>query len=168
MIADRTADDEYVAVADAFQGRPYARQADADAGRREIQSAAFAVADDLRVAGADGHTDVPRGLCKACDDPVERLDLEALLDERVQRQVQRARTGNGKVVGRAVNGERTDVTAGKLQRLNGETVGCDHDLSAVEVDRHGIGLHIDRRLAEMPDEHRFDQFAHEATAVAVG
>ena len=42
------------------------------------------MAQDLRVAGANGDADVTRGLREARNDPVECLDLEAFLDERIE------------------------------------------------------------------------------------
>jgi hypothetical protein len=121
----------------------------------------------LGVAGCDANAGLASGAREACDDAVEDGDLEALLDERVERQVQGPRAGDREVVGRAVNGQRADVAAGKFQRLHGEAVRRDQHIAAVQLDRHRVRLRIEFVAPEVPREDLLDEFAHEAATVAV-
>jgi hypothetical protein len=143
VIANRPTHDDDVAVADMAKRWPSAGQAHADSGRRQVNAAALAASHDLRVARTDTHARLDGRLGQARHDAFELLDLETLLDESVQRQVHRLRAGDREIVGRAVHGERTNVAARELERLNREAVGGDHDLAIVEIDRHSIGLHVD-------------------------
>ncbi len=167
MIADRPAHNNDVAVLDASERRHYSRQSHADAGRRKIEAAAFTPPQDLGVAGGDTNPGLAGGLRQARDDAIEGGDFEAFLDERVERQVKGPGSGNRKIVDGAVHGKRTDVTAGKFQRLHGKSVRRDQDVAAVQGDRNGICLRVEFFVAEMPREYFFDELAHEAAAVAV-
>ena len=66
-----------------------------------------------------------------------------------------------------MDGERADVAAGKLERLDGKAVGGDHDVAVHMRQRDGIGVGIEQRVAEMAGKDVGNEFAHEAAAVAV-
>jgi hypothetical protein len=55
----------------------------------------------------------------------------------------------------------------ELQRLHGKAVRGEHDLVAIQCQRHGIGLYIEFRVAEVARKDFINQLAHETAAVAV-
>ena len=101
--------------------RPYA-----EAGGREIHAIRLAAGHDFGVASDHAHLAVAGGLGHAIDESLQQRDLGAFLDEGIQREVVRHRTGDRQVVDGAVHRQRADVAARELQRLDRETVG-GHD-----------------------------------------
>jgi hypothetical protein len=144
------------------------RVAHADAAGGEIQPAAFAARHHLGVARHYTHTVFPRRARQAFDDAGELCDFEAFLNEGVEAEIERRRACDGKIVHRAVHRQRANVAAGKFQRLHDEAIGGQHDVARRQGERDGIGFNIERRISEVAREQFFNQFAHVASAVAVG
>ena len=171
MVADRPADQHLVAGADAVQPQVHAPAPQADAGGSQVQAAALAARQHLGIAGHDAYPGRAGRGGEAGDDAVQRGDLQAFLDEGVQRKVQRPRAADGEVVDGAVDRQRTDVAAGKFQRLDDEAVGGHVRFALAERDRRGVQRDVEAvgscRFGKVPREHLGDQFAHVAPAVAV-
>lgn len=64
--------------------------------------------------------------------------------------------------------QATDIPAGKLQRLHGETVGGDHLPTRRQDNARSIRPGIELTVAEMTGEDLVDQLTHQASAVAMG
>ncbi len=105
---------------------------DADARRRQIDSATLAAPQHLGIAGRNDDTRFVGCACETCHQAIQQCDLEALLDECVQRQVLRCRTRDRKVVDGSVHRQRADVAAGKLEWLYGEAVSGHQHVAAIE------------------------------------
>ena len=66
-----------------------------------------------------------------------------------------------------MNGQRPNIAAGKLERLNGEAVSRDHHLAIAEVDLYSICLDVNFTRRQRLGKHFLDEFAHEASAVTM-
>ena len=66
-----------------------------------------------------------------------------------------------------MDGERAEIATGEFQRLNRETVRCDHDLAVDCGQRHGIGIGIEHGIGQMPCKQLRNELAHEAASIAV-
>ena len=66
-----------------------------------------------------------------------------------------------------MHGQAANITARKLERLYRESVRRDQHVLAIQLDRRGIGQHVEFVSAQVPREHLFDKFTHESAAVTV-
>ena len=139
----------------------------ADARGGEINTTTFAAANDLGIPRDYLDPDRVRRCREADDNAFEQFYLGAFLDERVQAQVPGYRAGNREIVDRAMYGERTDIATREFQRLHGKAVGGNQNFATIKRDRYRVGLHIERIVGQVVREQLLDQFAHQATAVAV-
>src|SRR5210317_2213641 len=167
VIAYRPANQHDVTVTYLVHRRFHTRQPNTNSRCRQVDATAFPTTHNLCVTSTDAHAGLNGSFCQAAYYPFEALDLESLFDERVQCQVHRICTRHGQVVGCAMNCQRADVTARKLEGLHSETVGCDHDFTIAKIDLHGIRLHIQFARRQGAGEYVFDQFTHEAATVSV-
>ena len=63
----------------------------------------------------------------------------------------------------------TDVTARKLQGLDGKAIGGQKDLAGgAEGQTYRIGLHVQGGIRQMPGEELLDELPHEAPAITMG
>jgi hypothetical protein len=117
--------------------------------------------------GCDRKRSILRARATVAYDSIQGCHGQTLFNECVQGQVQWFRPGHREIVNRTVNSQGTDVAPRELERLHGETVGCNHDFTAVEGKRCRVCLHIQAGAAKMAQKNLVYQLAHEAAAVTV-
>jgi hypothetical protein len=105
---------------------------------------AFATGYDLGIPAGHLHAGFFRRVREAGNHTVEQRQFQPFLDEGIEREIKRLGTGDGEVVYRAVDRERTDVAAGEFQRLHREAIGREHRLAAAQRQRHGVGLDVEQ------------------------
>jgi hypothetical protein len=66
-----------------------------------------------------------------------------------------------------VHSKRTDITARKLERLHGESVGRDEYVAAVQLNWSRVGLDVERFGSQVARKYFLDELAHEAATVTV-
>jgi soluble P-type ATPase len=123
MLADRTADENAVAAADTAERETDAARPEADPGRCQVHPVAIAATDDLGITGDDGYAARPGRTAECIDHTAQQGNLQAFFQKYAERHVSRHGAAHREVVDGAVNGQRTDVAAGELERLHRESVG---------------------------------------------
>ena len=123
-------------------------------GRVDIAAVRLALLDHLGVAGDYLHPGDPGGGLHRGHDPDQVGDREAFLQDEAGGQVERGRPRHRQVVHGAVNGQVTDVPAGKEQRGDHIRVGGERHPGAVQVQLRGIFHGLEQRIAERVQEKR--------------
>ena len=107
-------------------------------------------------------------LGQCIDHAAQQRDLQAFFEEYAQGHEARHGAAHRQIVDGAVNGQRTDVAAGELERLDRESVGRHDEFSiGGNRQRDRVGAGVELRVGERGREQLLDQLAHHAAAVAV-
>ena len=126
MIADGSTDQYSISGADAIRRVAPATRPKADAGRGQIDAVAVAAADNFGIAGNHRDTAVACRGRQGMNDPAQQRNFQSFFKEDVECQVMRLRAADREIVYRAMNRQRTNIAARKLQWLYGEAVGGHH------------------------------------------
>ena len=97
------------------------------------------------------HASLPRAPGHGLHDAVQHLVRQALLEDKPRREIPRAASHHGHIVEGAVDRERADVPAGKLDRLHHEGVGGDGDLPGTGRDYRRVAA-LAQHLVAQPRE----------------
>src|ERR1019366_1772147 len=123
MPADVARQDHCIAKPHALRLDRTWRDNRADAAGIDEQPICLAAIDDLEIAGHDADTGRLRGVAHRCDDAHEERDAQSFLKDEAGAYETWPRPAHGKVVDRAVDGERTYVATRKDQRLDHIGIG---------------------------------------------
>src|SRR5208282_229539 len=113
VIADRTAQQHLVPWTGTVGGKVDTFGHQSNSCRVDEQSVALAFLDDLGIASNHLHARFRSSLAKRIHHTPEFVHREALFDDEGGAQEQRRCAAHGQIVYRAVNGEGTDIAAGK-------------------------------------------------------
>ncbi len=96
------------------------------------------------------------------------MRVQTRLENKCRQQGEWLGPRNSQVVGRTVNGERTDRTTRKRQRTHHETVGGERQLLATDLDHRRVIERSESGVGENWQEQPFDQAAAGLAARTVG
>ena len=142
---------------------------DADACSIDVDAVPMTGVHDLRVSGDDRHPGSARGDPHRGRDRVEFLEGQALLEHHADREVERCRAADRKVIDGAVDREVADVAAGEEARAHDVGVGAHGEPLASGRDDRGIAelLQDPGGVRVGGQEEMFDEFRGEGAPAAV-
>src|ERR1035441_10528423 len=167
VIADRTAQQHLVPGTGAVGGKVDSFWHQPNSCRVDEQPIALTFLDDFGIASHNLHARVRRRLAQRIHHAPEFIHREALFDDEGGAQKQRRCAAHRQIVHRAVNGERTDVAAGKEQWLHYEGIGGDGETLAVHIHDCLVIQARQHRILKRRQEDVANQLGAQLAAAAV-
>ncbi len=128
--------------------------------RRDVDSVGLPVLDNFRVAACNGHAGLPRGIGHGPNFCLKNRVGKPSLENIGTHKRLSSCAGDSQIIHRPVYRKLADGTSGKAQGLDDETVGCDCDLRAVDLNMSGIS----QRLGGCGEKQRSKETFDEPTA----
>ena len=167
MLADRTVQQNLVARPRAVRRKFHARSNNSDSRRIDKQSVGAAFLHDLRVSGNHGYPGAFGGSLQRLRQPAKGFERQSFFDDERGAQKERLGSSHGEIVDRAVNRERSDVTARKKQWLDDVGIGGECQSAAVDLNRSLIVETRENRVMERRKKNIVQQFRAELAAAPV-
>ena len=98
----------------------------------------------------------------------ERFHREPLFEDEAAAQVDRTRAAHRQIVHRAVDRQRTDVAAGKEQRMHDVGIRGESQPRAAQFKDRAVVPRLRQRAVEGRQNHLLDQLVHQLAAAAMG
>ncbi len=164
--ADVAAEDDGVARAHTRGQDGCARDDAAQARGIDEETVRVAAVHDLGIARHEPHAGRIGRRAHRFEEAPQHRERQALLDDEPDGETQRPRPAHGKIVDRAVHGQRADVSAREHERTDDVGVGRERDRTA-GIERRAVVALVQFRIAEGRPDERFEQTRHGASAAAV-
>ena len=101
------------------------------------------------------------------DDAPEIFHRQSFFQDKAGREIKRARSAHREIVHRSVDGEFSDVAAGKKDRTDHERIGAERDAFAVQRKNCAVVEWLEQFVAKLRQHHLFDQLVTQFSAAAV-
>ena len=133
MISDRPAQQHAISRPRLIGGEPHAGRDESNSRSVHEQSVAASFFHDLGVAGDDNHRRQGGSDANGFHNPAEGIERKPFFEDERKAQKKRFGAAHRQVIHRSVHRQRSDVAAGKEQRLHDERVCCKRDSRSAEL-----------------------------------
>lgn len=128
----------------------------------------FTMLHHFGIARDDGDLGSLCGFLEGLDDPAERVDRQALLDNQRKAEMRRSGSNHGEIVYRSVDRQFPNVASGKEKGPNDIGVGCESKAALGCFDARAIVQGVEGRVRKRGEKHLLDKVMSPSPSTPMG